>query len=183
MIVTLIIAAIEIPVIYFLAKKDDPADAGTSAAKVLDKETTKEEKRAPITTLPPGQMEQPAQVNTPPVAVQQQVKDTQLPAKKEEPVAPPVVRETAPAKTQWTEERREEVLQKLNSYRDGLERDVHCVKVRQTANSNVADGFSIAGYLKQHGFIITGRETINKQVRGIEVTGSGDCLAVTIGIL
>ncbi|WP_207495696.1 hypothetical protein [Aridibaculum aurantiacum] len=200
-VVTLIIAAIEIPIIYFyFSKKNDTDTAGIAATTIatakVDTLQSKFEQQKTVVTEAPAQDIKPQQqvevsatnapVTSAPLPVVAEVKpalqpvkaDTAKPASKaEQPVEKPV------KKVQLTEERMQQVLSQLNAQREKSALAGKCVKIRQTANSNVQDGFKIAGFLKSNGYIISGRETVSKTIKGIAVTAGADCMAVTIGSL
>ncbi|HEX8460029.1 MAG TPA: J domain-containing protein [Segetibacter sp.] len=62
-----------------------------------------------------------------------------------------------------------------------LNSKINCVKVQKTESSNVNNAFSVATFLKSKGFIISGREKINKIMEGASVIANNSCIIVTIG--
>lgn len=188
LIITLVIAAIEIPIIYFFARPDKPA-AATVAVSGEEKVI---EQNAPANVSPAAEMPVQAQ----PIQNSPIEKDTiieppvveKVPEPKAKPdtkkVAMPDIPKLKPErveKAEWTDATRQQVLSQLNARRDALGGKTKCVKIRQTATSNVSNGFKIAEYLKQNGYFISGRETVSRKVKGAEVSTAGECLVVTIG--
>lgn len=60
---------------------------------------------------------------------------------------------------------------------------INCAKIIASAGSNVSNPFAVANYLKDKGFIISGRETTKEKVEGIRIISKGECFVVTIGNL
>lgn len=186
-IVTLVVAAIEIPIIYFFARPTKPATANveeTIQAPPPEQENT-------IVTAPPAVEKQvqvqpkqstskPKDTTAPPLVIAP-IKPAQADTKKAvvpritPPIADPI------AKVEWTETLRQQVLNQLNAHKEALGGNTRCVKIRQTSSSNVNNGFKIAEYLKQNGYFISGRETVSGKVKGALVSNNGGCLVVTIG--
>lgn len=55
------------------------------------------------------------------------------------------------------------------------------VKIYMTSGSNITNGWSVASYFKEKGLTISGRETINKTISGINIEIINNCIIVTIG--
>jgi hypothetical protein len=59
----------------------------------------------------------------------------------------------------------------------------NCVQVRIVNSSNAGNGSKIANYLRKNGYVISGREVVQGNQKGIEVKGGGPCIKLTIGTL
>lgn len=82
---------------------------------------------------------------------------------------------------QMSETQQAEILNTVVNKRINLGSSVNCVRILKTKNSNVENAFEVAAYLKNKGFVIAGRETINKQVQGTQVNITPNFIIVTIG--
>jgi hypothetical protein len=58
-----------------------------------------------------------------------------------------------------------------------------CIQIRKTKASNIDNGFEIATFLKQHGFVISGREVVSTNTKGILIDATASCIKLTIGSL
>lgn len=88
-----------------------------------------------------------------------------------------------PAVVTMTRQRMASILGRIQKIKAKKGLAINCVQVRQTSNSNVANAFRLAGYLKDNGFVIGGRLTVSGSVNGVQVTTKGDCIQLTIGVL
>lgn len=73
------------------------------------------------------------------------------------------------------------ILEKLKKEKLRKKNSSNCVQIRKTSNSNVTNAFKMAEYLKDRGFIIGGRLTVTGNVHGVKVNASKDCIELTIG--
>ena len=200
-IITVIMAAIEIPFVYFYFKKEDKKVAVQPKPKEPIEEKNEVIVNQPSLETPPTIVAQDlSKQEVEPKKITTVSKDTavQKPApfevKEQKIIVPaPVVKkpDTLPSSTlkpvvekkTLTSAQMQDVVDRLNSKRSESGSKMKCVKIRQTASSNVSNGFKIADVLKSNGYIISGRETVSSKVKGILVSGGSDCLLVTVGSL
>jgi|GEM_PF-5521888 len=57
----------------------------------------------------------------------------------------------------------------------------NCIKIRKTTSSNIENWQMVPTFLREKGFIISGREVVNKDIEGIRIEVGGECLILTIG--
>jgi heme/copper-type cytochrome/quinol oxidase subunit 2 len=196
LIITFIIALIEIPVVYFYASyKTKPKDSPTNSSAIEQQQTASNNEAemqptiagTPVTTIPTDTVAQSIQqqptttkpIDTIPKAVVIKKIDTVAKTIKK-PDTTTIAK--APAGQQiLTSDKMAQILDALNATRLNANVTGKCVKIRKASNSNVTNAFAIADYLKSKGFIISGREDVSKQQQGFGVVVSGDCMIVTIG--
>jgi type IV secretory pathway VirB10-like protein len=202
-IVTLILAAIEIPFIYFYFNKNEqPAEK----AEVVSSQTEPHTEQTLIKDLqPPTEriVVTDSQVNVTPIdTVKVQAIVSEPMVKKETPVEKKLDTIKPQAKKEVISEKKlvsekavatekidlsvevmNKAVERLNAQREKAGHVSKCVKIRQTASSNVNNGFKIAEQLRANGYIISGRETIQGVVKGITVQANKDCMVVTVGSL
>jgi len=107
-----------------------------------------------------------------------------IPAVTTAAVKSPVVIEHANTLSQAKELHNDEMQSILNSLNEeGLKRNslYKCVKLLKTKTSNISNWDELSVFLRQNGFIIAGREVVNKEVNGIEMDVTGECLLLTVG--
>jgi hypothetical protein len=198
--VTLILAAIEIPLIYMYAiKKNKPSESTTitntdtqtkppiiveskkDTVPEVPNEVVKEELPKTIITADTVHIVEPAAEVKKPVA-------KPLVEKKIDTIKPKVIkvepkRLEAPIEKELSEEKMTEVMNDLNAERIRLNKTTRCIKIRKTTTSNVSNAFKIVDFLKAKGFVISGREETSKSQRGVTIDATGDCFTITIGSL
>ena len=200
-VITIIIAVVEIPFVYFYFKKEDnktvvqqetvqtieekniPGNHQTSPetpqniiAENLSKPIVEPIKMATISIDTPKQ-------KAALVVVKEREKTKPAPSVKKLDTARNFTTKPLVVKKTLSSTQMQEVVDQLNAKRAQSGSKMKCVKIRQTAGSNVINGFEIAGVLKSNGYIISGRETVNGIVSGILVSEGSECLLVTVGSL
>ncbi len=75
------------------------------------------------------------------------------------------------------------IMESIRKQKSKLNISSNCVQIRKTNSSNVTNAFKIAEYLKQNGFIIGGRLTVGGNVKGYTVKVNESCIELTIGSL
>jgi hypothetical protein len=193
LIVTGILALIEVAVIYFThssykTKKETPAVAMQPKTAI-----------APIQTKPNGPkvlvekavaVEIPALLPDTPVAKPQVV----IAAPVAKPLAAPVaiaLRDTTKkavaikvAKKQnklLSEQRMQQILNDVKLEKTKANSFSNCIQIRKTNSSNVTNAFKVADFLRTKGYSISGRMTVNSNQKGITVNPEGSCITITIG--
>lgn len=81
------------------------------------------------------------------------------------------------------EEAMADILLKIKSEKARTNNTSNCVQIQKTRDSNVENAFSIAKYLHDHGFIISGRLTVPQEFEGVRVDAKSSCIRLTIGRL
>lgn len=74
-----------------------------------------------------------------------------------------------------------EISKALNIEKNKRNNLMNCVKIQKTSSSNVLNWEAVSAFLRKTGFIISGRETVNTVVKGVQIENSGQCLTLTIG--
>jgi hypothetical protein len=102
-------------------------------------------------------------------------------AKKDKPVTPE--KKVAPKSKQLSEEEMGGILSRVNAEKARVNSKANCVQVLKTSSGNVENWLEVVNYLKSHGFVISGREVVPGNVKGIHINASGSCVKLTIGVL
>ncbi len=58
-----------------------------------------------------------------------------------------------------------------------------CISIQIINNSNAENGFMIANYLRNNGYVISGREVVAGSQKGIQVDATGTCIKLSVGDL
>lgn len=111
--------------------------------------------------------------STPPPIVNTSKADTTV-----KHIAKPVVK--APLK-QLSSADMQQVLDKVNAERTRNGITAKCVQLRKAKNCNVNNAFKAAAFLQNYGFTIAGRFSTPTTQTGIDAYAEGDCVVVTIG--
>jgi hypothetical protein len=198
--VTAIIALVEIPVVYFYASsKNKPVSSSSAAAKEEKPAEVKQDApQSPVVANAPASI---TSLDTVTVAVTQPMK---------QPINAPITRDTSTivvskkrtdattrnlvvnkidtaqvlqptARQLLTDDRMTQIADALDARRLGANMTAKCVKIRKARTSNVTNPFAIADYLRKKGYIISGREDVSQTQQGFGIATNGDCLVVTIG--
>ncbi|WP_207497258.1 J domain-containing protein [Aridibaculum aurantiacum] len=85
------------------------------------------------------------------------------------------------AKQQWSEQEMLDVVEKIKAEKARTGSKATCIRLHQSSNSNISNGFSIASYLQMNNFSIAGRLTTAKATTGVGIDFTADCIVVTIG--
>lgn len=96
---------------------------------------------------------------------------------------PPAEAVKAIAQRELTHQEMVQLLNDINAKRASLNNQTKCIQIRKTQASNIDNGFEIATFLKQNGFIISGREVVSSNNTGISIDASESCIKLTIGTL
>lgn len=76
-----------------------------------------------------------------------------------------------------------QLLMDINAAKAKLNNQTKCIQIRKTQTSNIDNGFEIATFLKQKGYVISGREVVNASIKGILIDAGASCIKLTIGNL
>jgi hypothetical protein len=101
--------------------------------------------------------------------------------KKEKPAAPEM--EVAPKTKQLSEEEMGDILTRVNAEKARANSKANCVQVLKSSSGNVENWVEVVNYLKRHGYVISGREVVPGNVKGLHINASGSCIKLTIGVL
>jgi hypothetical protein len=111
----------------------------------------------------------------------QPVEIAKAPEKKDKPVTPET--KVAPKSKQLSEAEMGEILSRVNAEKARVNSRANCVQVLKTSSGNVENWLEVVNYLKSHGFVISGREVVSGNVKGVHINASGSCIKLTIGVL
>jgi hypothetical protein len=101
--------------------------------------------------------------------------------KKDKPVTPET--KVAPKSKQLSEAEMGDILSRVNAEKARVNSRANCVQVLKTSSGNVENWLEVVNYLKSHGFVISGREVVSGNVKGVHINASGSCIKLTIGVL
>lgn len=88
-----------------------------------------------------------------------------------------------PVAKQLSASKMQAIMNNIRKQKTKLNISSNCVQVRKTSTSNVTNAFKIAEYLKKNGFIIGGRLTVGGNVKGFKVNMNQSCIELTIGTM
>lgn len=77
----------------------------------------------------------------------------------------------------------EKILAEINLGKTKFNNSAKCVQIRKTSTSNIENGFAIAEFLQNKGFVISGRAIIQGNIQGLHVDASENCIKLIIGSL
>lgn len=76
-----------------------------------------------------------------------------------------------------------QVLNNIKAEKQRLGSNSNCVQIIKTETSNVQNAFMLANFLKDYGYVISGREKIPTNSNGINIDVQNNCIMITIGTL
>lgn len=85
--------------------------------------------------------------------------------------------------TQVSEEKMVQILNELRMEKMQANNPAKCVTIQIVNNSNAENGYKIANYLRQNGYVISGREVVRGTQKGIQIDAAGPCIKLAIGSL
>ena len=88
-----------------------------------------------------------------------------------------------PVEKELTQLKMQSILENVRTQKIKFNITSNCIQIRKTNSSNVKNAFKIAEYLKKNGFIIGGRLTVDGNVQGVKVKMDANCIELTIGTL
>jgi curved DNA-binding protein CbpA len=95
----------------------------------------------------------------------------------------PTPLEDVTTQRELTEQQMQQTLSKISALKGSGNGRFNSIQVIKTNTSNVTNAFSIATYLRNNGFTITGREITYTKREGINIETSGGSIKVIIGTL
>jgi hypothetical protein len=97
------------------------------------------------------------------------------------------VNETEPAEIETVEkvsdEQMSRILDDVRAEKTIANHAARCVAIRIVNRRNAENGFKIANYLRKNGFVISGREIIKGNEKGIHIEAAAPCIRLTVGNL
>jgi hypothetical protein len=192
LVVTAIVALVEIPVVYFYASSKNTPKSSRSAA-------AKEEKAAEVKNDAP---QSPVVANAPTSVTTMDTVKAAVTQPMKQPINAPITKDSSTiavskkrkdtttknvvvgkidtekalqqtVKQLLTDDRMELIAEALNTQRLSSNIAGKCVKIRKASNSNVTNPFAIADYLRKKGYIISGREEVAQSQQGFGVATNG----------
>jgi hypothetical protein len=111
----------------------------------------------------------------------QAVEITKAADKKDKPAT--AEKRVAPKSKQLSEDEMGDILSRINAEKARANSKANCIQVLKTSTGNVENWLDVVSYLKSHGFVISGREVVSSNVKGVHINASGSCIKLTIGVL
>jgi hypothetical protein len=138
-------------------------------------------KAAPVKKPEPARKPAEQQKKQPVEVVKARAKKDKPPTPEKKPATPE--KKVAPKSKQLSEEEMGGILSRVNAEKARVNSKANCVQVLKTSSGNVENWLEVVNYLKSHGFVISGREVVPGNVKGIHINASGSCVKLTIGVL
>lgn len=75
------------------------------------------------------------------------------------------------------------ILNDIRSEKEQLGNNSNCVQIIKTKNSNIRSAFMLARFLRNYGFVISGREKADGNGTGIKINARGNCIKIVLATL
>lgn len=76
-----------------------------------------------------------------------------------------------------------EILADINTAKQKVGSGSNCVQILKSTKSNITNAFALAEYLRNSGYVISGREKIDNKISGIRIDATFKCIKVIVGTL